>query len=1080
MVECFHKYIITFIYFLCLIVIAGVSIIIIFTTKDEKKNRTKRTSFTQKEINNLTVIKKDDDLVKPYCKLNAEFELVEIGNGMNGLLISDPSSLTSHIQIHMKYGAFIDTTPGISHFGEHMIFQGSENYEPIYPIVDELSGMKGSIINAYTGGYYQAYFITLNYNFQFEKALDLITDAFRYPLYLPSIIEKEIEVINNEFYYNFHSYITEFDIIRQLASNKTSFHGTTDGNNETLKVNESELLSKKLKGYHMAFKNPKNLFFVMQSNNTLNESEEYAKKYMNYKMHEFSDNEIDKEDKKQLEENVKKIESIEIFDSNIYKHGIYFNSFIPNNTLHIYFHLGNTDFKGLKFDILEYYSYLFNSKYLLDILRDKHYIEVDKKITINRLDTYNYIKNNDFIYLELNLTENGLKEINDIILIINKYIDIMKEEGYKKDYYINFIHYMNNKEILLFTKSNLLKFDSYIKLFSNHLLFEQDKILTSGEFAEENYNENILRKHLNNINYEKSFYTLNIIKNLTELNHLNNVLNSPEKVKLNYHNVDFILGEIPDSLNEQIKNESLKIENLKIREINDYLSQKYNEKVIPCYKEEKNNCEEKNEFDYENEISYKGTQLEEDDKKYVTFYQIDKSSESLLVYSMIMIKSNAIQGLTDTMKEFVNIYIKYILSELLEIENTISFSLEKIGIGMLFKFIAFSDNIVKITKRLIDLIIEEPNDKNFEYSKIMYINSLKAEIDDDFSSYIFNVFTQFINEGNLLDINNINNSEEGIEIEQFKNIYLEIFNNINLINFRIAGNIDQNIVRTIHNYIKQKINNNINKRLLKKSLLQNNQSSYVINYYQKSTMDMPENGIIVAYEIPQQYISYFNIFVDCFKNIAFKYLRFNYSDSYSPSSLIYGKYFVILMKGLYKDVDKMEDDINKVLLDVLEGKITIKNYDKIRESHSLFVLSKQEKNLDSLFNGFIVNTNIFGDNTENEEENEEDFENKENKEIEEDKEKEENEEKEKEENKENENYENIIDSDDEIPKTFSELVEHISPVFINPKRFTILIAKNSWSNETFQNMFKKRSEIKKYFLNNNIDIIHTDDINYKY
>ena len=49
----------------------------------------------------------------------------------------------------------------------------------------------------------------------------------------------------------------------------------------------------------------------------MNESEELSKKYFNYTMYNFSDDEIDVEDKIKLEENIKNLESIEIFDDNI-------------------------------------------------------------------------------------------------------------------------------------------------------------------------------------------------------------------------------------------------------------------------------------------------------------------------------------------------------------------------------------------------------------------------------------------------------------------------------------------------------------------------------------------------------------------------------------------------------------------------------------------------------------------------------------------------------------------------------------------------------------------------------------------
>ena len=87
-----------------------------------------------------------------------------------------------------------------------------------------------------------------------DKAFDIFIDVFRYPSYSPDIIQKEIQSVNHEFYERINENSIEEDIIRQLSNNKTSFNGFKMGNNETLKVNESESLSKKLRGYIMLLK----------------------------------------------------------------------------------------------------------------------------------------------------------------------------------------------------------------------------------------------------------------------------------------------------------------------------------------------------------------------------------------------------------------------------------------------------------------------------------------------------------------------------------------------------------------------------------------------------------------------------------------------------------------------------------------------------------------------------------------------------------------------------------------------------------------------------------------------------------
>ena len=1022
---------------LSVIVVTGVSIIVVFTTKDNKKRKIR----FRHRVNNLTVIKSNKEIVRPNVKLNAELELVKMKNGMTGLLINDNTATKTFVEISMNNGSFIDTDLGISHFGEHMLLQGSEKYSSIYPIFNYLFGLSSSEENAFTAGNFQLYYIKLPNDYQYEKAIDILTDAFRYPLYLPDFIEKEIEAVNHEFYDNLNNPDLEIDIIRQLASNKTGFNGNMGGNNETLKKNESQLLSKKLKGYHMLIKNPNNLFFVLYSNKSLNESEELAKKYMNYEMHQFSDDEIDVEDKKRLEENIKNLKNIEIFDENIYKHGFFYNSWNQTNILKIYYYLGKISIEDLKFDIMNYINYLLNSPSLMKVLREKNYIAMNTKLLADREDI---LATNDFIYITITLTEEGFNSINEIIKIVNKYIDIMKEEGYTKEYFNNFVHIQNSNNIIRFKKEKLFgtqkNFDSLRDIFINYFLYG-DKLFVPGMISEDDYNEELLKKYLNALSFEKSFYSINCEKNIEELDNLDEILKSKETVKLKYYNSNFILGLINDDTEKEVNDKSVTIPNLKIREINEYISTKYNETVIPCYKEQTNTCEEKNEFDYEKEAKYKGTLLEENEN-YMTFYQIDKSSESHLVYSNLIIYLNEIDETDSRLNDLIEKYINYLLNNFIEFDE--AYQARVSSIQMNFQFITFSDNTEKIINKFIDLLVAEPTEEDFESIKIIYIYSLKDSINGtriDFQSYVGDILEKFQNpteeeeeEGEKKNLEGINN----ITYEDFKDYYLNYFNNINSTKFLIAGNIDENLVSNIHSYIKKTFTVKTNKLAKKMKLKANSKNPSVYNYYQKSTLDEAENGIIVSYEIPEEYQGNFTLFKNCFDIISMNYLRFNYTNTYTPFISAKGG-FIIYEQGLYKDVDQMEDDINRVLKDILDGKIDVQSYKEIVESLKWSTEIKNDKSIENLFLSFIFDKTIsIYINTTTD-----------------------------------------VTNQIEIPKypeTFKELVEIISPVFTNPNRITILIAKKDLSDEAFEEMFQRRSKITEYPLNKNITIIHTTNI----
>ena len=1011
------------------IILASITVAITVVLVISIKFSTKRKRFNYPRSRNIEPkVIEDDQFIKPNAKLNAKFKMLKLGNGMKTLLISDPYAKYAHIQISMNYGSNYDTLPGFCHFGEHMILQGSEKYKSLYAPLAAFYGIKGSEASASTGTTIQSYYIRLPDNTYYEKAIDMLIDAFRYPLYDPSRIKNEILAIHNEFNNKINDYSKFLDIQKQLSSPKTSYNSFTTGNNQTLNIGDYELLSKRLKGYHIVLKDPKNLFCILYSNHTLDKLEEYSNNYLNYKMHKFSDDEIDIEDKENLEENIEKLKNIEIFDEKLYKHGFFFNSLKLDNVLYINYYIGSIDFKKLKFNIYDYYNFLLNSKSLYKILREKNYISIYSM----KLDTNEFIDNNNYFYIEIYLSEKGLNEINEFILIINKYIDIMKEEGYKKEYFINFVKYINSKKILEFKKDNLLRDEPlpFLSLFYNYLQYNNNEILVSGKLTEDDYDENILKKYLNLIRFEKSFYFVNTKINISEIN-FSTIFNNPREIELRYYNNTFILGKIPDEYEKKINDKSIKIDNLKIRDINPYFSEVYNQKVIPCYKEDKNSCKEKNEFDFENEDHYSGIQLDENDKNYKTYYQIDKSSESQLVKSYISIKSSLTSNsdLDDLSKK----YLSYIISNKFENNETI------IDTPLIFKFTTFSDNTEKIITEFIDLLLETPKKEDFDIIKA----SKPLDSNTIFEVYLYRKFIVALfksseeeNKEKNINQNDIKMSSQSdnIEYNNFLDYHSKIYNNIKSIDFLIAGNIDKNLVQNIHNSIKRKIKINNRENIIsnKVPLLNNNneESTYVKNFYLKSTYDDPRNGIIVGYKVPKEYDIYFKIFASCLITPSFEYLRFNRTNAYTPSIIYNNKLFLIYEAGVTKEVDVMEDDINNFLLDIIEGKIKSSNYERIRESYLVNQEIKIEKTFDTLFDQFINDIKGFPSSQPEE-------------------------------------YKNKLD----IPKTFEELVEKVSPVLIKPKRITVLAARKSISDDDFNKMVeKKKKNIQKYPLNKDISI----------
>ena len=407
------------------------------------------------EINsekNFTILKYDKEFIKPKIKLRAEFELIRMKNGMEGLLINDPFTTYSHVHFNIHNGSSIDSYPGISHLFEHMCLSTTKNYNKSYHILRNFGGISGYSGGATSGYTSQEYFYTLPFNFRFEKGLQMITDSFINPLYPINHIKNEIQAINAEFFINIDKEIHILDsILRKYGNKETPINLMATGNNQTLNPNTSDIISKKLKSYFNVFIRPENFFFTLYSNMSIQEMEEYCEKYFNYKMNEFPDDEIDIKEKENLIKNIYKMKdpTLDLYRDEVFLHGFYYNSHSKKNKLSLSFYLKDIYIEDFKYDLFEFISFLFQSESLLYLLKSKNYIASIHDISTGLLVS---VHDRHLFEVLLDLSQNGLDNIDDVLLILYKYIDIIKRDGYKKSI---FIILLNVEKIIIL--KNLIK-----------------------------------------------------------------------------------------------------------------------------------------------------------------------------------------------------------------------------------------------------------------------------------------------------------------------------------------------------------------------------------------------------------------------------------------------------------------------------------------------------------------------------------------------------------------------------------------------------------------------------------------------
>jgi predicted Zn-dependent peptidase len=118
-------------------------------------------------------------------------------NGLTVILEKKPTE-TVTIQVTVKTGSNNEepSINGISHFIEHMVFEGTKNRIDSRVISNEIESLGGEL-NAYTSNERTSFYIKIPKK-HVKKALDIISDIIQNPIFKEEKIEKERRIILKE------------------------------------------------------------------------------------------------------------------------------------------------------------------------------------------------------------------------------------------------------------------------------------------------------------------------------------------------------------------------------------------------------------------------------------------------------------------------------------------------------------------------------------------------------------------------------------------------------------------------------------------------------------------------------------------------------------------------------------------------------------------------------------------------------------------------------------------------------------------------------------------------------------------
>jgi predicted Zn-dependent peptidase len=183
----------------------------------------------------------------------------KLANGLRVILINQPGAKSVSLGLYIKAGSRYEGSypKGISHFLEHIVFEGTENYPEGVELTRLVQGHGGSY-NARTdvdNTYYYCQLPKRNYN----KGLTFLNELIFKPLLREKDVEDEKSVIIEEIKYkNDQPEIRSARNLFRMMGEGTSLSRSVAGTKESVESTGQA----DIKSYHQDFYTPSNMVFV--------------------------------------------------------------------------------------------------------------------------------------------------------------------------------------------------------------------------------------------------------------------------------------------------------------------------------------------------------------------------------------------------------------------------------------------------------------------------------------------------------------------------------------------------------------------------------------------------------------------------------------------------------------------------------------------------------------------------------------------------------------------------------------------------------------------------------------------------
>lgn len=345
------------------------------------------------------------------------YRVVTLPNNIEIMLVSDPDTDKSAASLSVGVGLLQDpqTQQGLAHYLEHMLFLGTEKYPDTNGYSEFMSNNGGSQ-NAYTWLDITNYMFKVN-NDAYDEGLDRFSDFFKAPKLYEEYADKERNAVNAEWSMRREmDFFGQFKLGRLLLGEHPS-NRFLIGNLDSLSNKDNSSLHQETVDFYNRFYSANIMKVAMISDRPLDEMESLARKH-------FASIEDDSIDEPEVTAQIN-------FDD------------IGKKRIH---YVPNEDVKQLKLEFImdnnqdeyavkpnRYVTYLLGSE--MPGTPAQRLKEAGMIASLNASAQPTFYGNYGTLTLDIELTDAGMKQREDIVALIMQYIDKVRANGVDEKYF---------------------------------------------------------------------------------------------------------------------------------------------------------------------------------------------------------------------------------------------------------------------------------------------------------------------------------------------------------------------------------------------------------------------------------------------------------------------------------------------------------------------------------------------------------------------------------------------------------------------------------------------------------------------